>query len=196
MVFRNRKKTAEITLPKTEEKILEVDASMQGSLVFRDPVNLRINGKFEGTLNTKGSLIIGENAKVKADIIGENIIVSGKVTGNVIASNTLTLTRAAYLAGDIRTTRLTIEDGAILQGKCQMSQINLKEKEISRTIEEETRMTVEELAKYLEVDTDSVIDWAKKGRIPAQREGNLWNFDRNRIDAWIASEKIDKKQEK
>lgn len=196
MVFRNRKKPVETIIPKTEEKLLDVDASMQGSLVFRDTVNLRINGKFEGTLNTKGNLTIGENAKIKADIVGENIIVSGKVVGNVIASNTLTLTRTAYLAGDIRTTRLSIEDGAILQGKCQMSQINLKEKELSRAIEEEIRMTVEELAKYLEVDTDSVIDWAKKGRIPAQREGNLWNFDRNRIDAWIASEKIDKKQEK
>lgn len=195
MAFGSKKKATEVTAPKTEEKILDVDASMQGSLIFRDPVNLRINGRFEGTLNIKGSLVIGENARVKADIVGENITVSGKVTGNVIASNTLTLTRTAYLSGEIRTTRLSVEDGAILQGKCQMSQINLKEKE-SRPAEENTSMTTEELSKYLEVDTDSVIEWAKKGRIPAQREGNFWNFDRNRIDAWIASEKTDRKQEK
>jgi len=41
------------------EKILDVDASMQGTLAFKDPVNLRINGKFDGKLDTKGSLTIG-----------------------------------------------------------------------------------------------------------------------------------------
>ena len=44
-----------------KEKILDVDASMQGTLSFKDPVNLRINGKFEGKLQTKGSLTIGEH---------------------------------------------------------------------------------------------------------------------------------------
>ena len=48
------------------EKTLDVDASMQGSLIFKDPVNLKINGRFEGTLNTKGNLMIGEHATVNA----------------------------------------------------------------------------------------------------------------------------------
>ena len=59
------------------EKILDVDAAMQGSLIFKDPVNLRINGRFEGTLNTKGSLMIGENAVVDADISGDSIVIAG-----------------------------------------------------------------------------------------------------------------------
>jgi len=58
-----------------EEKFLDVSAAMQGSLAFSDPVNLRINGKFEGTLTTKGKLVVGRNADVKADIIGENVMV-------------------------------------------------------------------------------------------------------------------------
>ena len=44
----------------SDEKVLEVDASMTGTLTFKDPVNLRINGRFDGTLDTKGSLTIGE----------------------------------------------------------------------------------------------------------------------------------------
>ena len=67
------------------EKVLDVDASMEGSLIFKDPVNLRINGRFEGTLNTKGSLMIGENAVVIADISGDTIFIAGKVNGNVHA---------------------------------------------------------------------------------------------------------------
>ncbi|MFA6610525.1 MAG: polymer-forming cytoskeletal protein, partial [Candidatus Omnitrophota bacterium] len=58
-----------------EEKILDVDAAMQGSLIFKDPVNLRINGRFEGLLNTKGNLMIGEAAAVNADITGDSIII-------------------------------------------------------------------------------------------------------------------------
>ena len=64
MAFKDRHK---------EEKILDVDAAMSGSLTFRDPVNLRINGKFEGTLETRGTLVIGPSAVVKANIICDYI---------------------------------------------------------------------------------------------------------------------------
>ena len=65
---------------KNEKKILDVDASMQGTLTFKDPVNLRINGDFEGKLDTKGILTISANAFVRADINGDEIVISGKVT--------------------------------------------------------------------------------------------------------------------
>jgi len=47
---------------------------MQGNLSFKDPVNLRINGRFEGNLEVRGTLAIGSTAIVKADILGDNII--------------------------------------------------------------------------------------------------------------------------
>ena len=85
---------------KTEEKILDVDASMQGTLSFKDPVNLRINGKFEGTLGTKGNLTIGPSAIVLADISGDNITIGGKVKGRVTAREKLTLLPTAVLEGE------------------------------------------------------------------------------------------------
>ncbi len=67
MAFRNRRREKEQPTEVVEQKkILDVDASMQGSLTFRDPVNLRINGKFEGSLDTKGELTVGENAHIQA----------------------------------------------------------------------------------------------------------------------------------
>ncbi|MBN2097710.1 MAG: polymer-forming cytoskeletal protein [Candidatus Omnitrophica bacterium] len=189
MAFRNKRKDEEHLAPALEEKkILDVDASMQGSMVFRDPVNLRINGKFEGTLDTKGSLTIGEKAEVQANIIGEDIIIAGKVLGNVTSSNSLALTATAHLEGDIRTPSLSIAQGAVFQGKCQME--SRKDQRVSSATMQQAVMSVEELAKYLEVDSASVLDWAKNGRIPAQKEGSSWRFDRNKIDIWIASEKI------
>lgn len=183
-----KKKGKEEPIERVEKvKILDVDASMQGSLTFRDPVNLRINGKFEGSLDTKGNLTIGENAQVRANIVGEDIVISGKVTGGVAASGSLGLTSSAHLIGDIRTPKLSVVEGAFFQGRCEMS---AKEAKVSRSTMQEAMMTVDELARYLEVDSASITDWAKAGKIPSQKEGTSWKFDRSQIDAWIASEKI------
>ena len=73
------------------DRILDVDASMQGSMVFKDSVNLRINGRFEGTLNTKGNLMISEHAVVNADILGESIVIAGRVNGTIQALKELRL---------------------------------------------------------------------------------------------------------
>ena len=51
-------------------------------------------------------------------------------------------------------------------------------------------MTAEELAKYLEVETSMVSEWANSGRLPAVKEKDIWKFERNKIDEWIANGKV------
>jgi len=159
------------------ERILEVDASMQGTLSFKDPVNLRINGKFEGILNTKGMLTIGPGANVTAEITGDVIIIEGRVCGKITARETLELLPGAIIDGDIYPVRLIISEGGILNGKCQM----LGE-----------FLNAEELAKYLEVDLDSLLEWANQGKIPAVKQDNNWKFERKAVDFWVSSGKIGK----
>ena len=161
------------------EKWLEVDASMTGTLTFKDPVNLQINGRFEGTLYTKGNLSIGERAQVKATIHGEAVIVSGTIEGSVTASR-VELLSSARVTGKISSPRVVMHEGAILQGALDMvgSQGG------------RSWMTVEELARYLEVDAGTVSQWAQTGRLPAQRENDEWRFDRAKIEEWLAHEKI------
>ncbi|MDD5155318.1 MAG: polymer-forming cytoskeletal protein [Candidatus Omnitrophica bacterium] len=160
-----------------EEKVLDVDASMQGTLSFKDPVNLRINGKFEGILNTRGNLTIGSTAIVFADISGDNIIVGGRVKGKITARERLTLLPTAIIEGDIYPVRLNIAEGAILEGICTMLH---------------DFMNSEELARYLEVDLKSILDWANSGRVPGSKEGEDWKFERKAIDSWVASGKIER----
>ncbi len=162
---------------KQEKKLLDVDASMQGTLAFKDPVNLRINGNFDGKLDTKGSLAIGENASVRADIRGDEIVIGGKVTGNIIASNSLKVLSTAHIVGDIITPSLSVDEGAVIHGKCQMltGKGNI--------------FNIEELARYLEVEVSNILDWANSGKIPAFKEGNDWKFERPKIEEWVAKEK-------
>lgn len=162
---------------KQEEKILDVDASMQGTLSFKDAVNLRINGKFEGSLETKGNLTVGPTAVVAANIIGDNIIVGGRVKGKIIAKERLTLLPSAIVEGDIYPCRLNVAEGAVLEGRCYMLHDLLNS---------------EELARYLEVDHSSIMEWANSGKVPGLKEDGDWKFERKAIDSWVASGKLGK----
>ena len=160
---------------KIEEKLLDVDASMQGSLSFKDPVNLRINGRFEGTLDVKGALTIGSTAMVRADIVGDNVIIGGRVRGKIIAKDMLVLLSTAIVEGEVFPVKLSVEEGAIFDGKCSMLHDFL---------------TAEELARYLEVDLNSIMEWANSGKIPGIKQDKNWRFERKNVDAWISAGQI------
>lgn len=156
---------------KEDEKFLDVNATMQGSLIFSDPVNLRINGKFEGNLNTKGNLVIGRSAQVNADIEGENITIAGSVKGKIKASGVFKLTSTAYVNADITTQRICIEEGAVFNGKCHMAG---------------GRISLDELSEYLSIEGAKIKEWVENGKIPAEKEGDKLMFDRQDVESWIA----------
>ncbi len=163
------------------EKVLDINAAIQGSVVFKDPVNLRINGDFTGQLDTKGFLSIGENANIKANISGDNITVAGMVRGNITAAESLTIIAPAHIVGDIRTPSLSVSDGAILNGRIAMTgDVPLAPEYLS----------VREVARYLEVEDAVLIEWAKGNKIPAVFENNEWKFKRDEINLWVQKEKI------
>ncbi|MCK5306618.1 MAG: polymer-forming cytoskeletal protein [Candidatus Omnitrophica bacterium] len=165
--------------------VLDMDASMQGSLVFKDHVDLKISGKFEGSLEVKGSLTVGEMAVVNAEIKGEEITISGKVMGDISATSRLSLTGTARIIGDISTPVLEVQEGAVLQGNCQM----LTQEQKAGSIKKQA-LNCQQLAEYLEVGLNEVDEWIKNHKIPAFKENNEWKFDKAKIDAWVATEKI------
>ena len=169
---------------KAVEKVLDVDASMQGSLVFKDPVNLRINGKFDGTLNTRGNLTIGENAAIKASIIGENVIVAGEVTGDISAKTSLKIIPPARVIGNVETPTLNIVEGAVLQGNCQMIT------GIKSTAKNRDYLSTDEVAIYLDIEPSLVLKWVNNGRLPGVKDKDTWRFERTKIDQWVVNEKI------
>lgn len=167
-----------------EEKILDVDASMQGTIAFKDPVNLRINGSFEGKLDTRGNLTIGENAKVKANIEGDRIIVAGKVTGDITAAKSVSVIAPAVIKGNITTPRLSVTEGAVIEGQLSMLSGNPTGEGSDVT------MTLRDVAKYLEVEAKIVESWAQKSKIPAKHENGNWFFSKSAVDRWIQEENV------
>lgn len=92
---------------------------------------LRVDGHLVGTVSSEsGTLIIGTNGQVDANVAVAAAMVNGTVNGDIVATEKLQLGRTARVLGNIQCPRLIIEEGAILEGSCSM----LKARE---TLEEE-----------------------------------------------------------
>ena len=163
---------------KGEEKILEVNAEMQGELTFKDPVNLVINGTFQGRLNVRGQLSIGERANVKAEIWGEDIVIAGKVEGKITAEKRIRLVPPADIKGEIRTPLLVVEEGAVLNGNCIMGE------------RKSNYLSLEEMAGYLQIDKETLLKWAEEKKVPVIREGGNYYIDKTEVESWLSQEKV------
>jgi cytoskeletal protein CcmA (bactofilin family) len=84
--------------------------------------DIRIDGTLSGNLATKGKVVIGPTGKVKGEIICKNSEVSGSIEGKIIVSQLLILKASSKILGDIATSKLSIEPGALFSGNCKMSE--------------------------------------------------------------------------
>src|SRR5215469_16074652 len=79
--------------------------------------DLYLDGEIEGTINLRDhKLVIGPNGKIKATITARDIVLHGRVEGNLTASDRVELKRNCTLIGDVSTQRIVIEDGAFFKG--------------------------------------------------------------------------------
>ena len=102
--------------------IIGEDSHFKGSLNTQKSV--RIEGSFEGEINSQGEIFIGEHSKVKANIFGKTIIIAGEIVGNVEAASGLKITKTGKVYGDITGDQLIIDEGAIYKGNVNMDIIS------------------------------------------------------------------------
>ncbi len=85
--------------------------------------DLIVDGRVEGTVTLSESrLTIGPNANVAADLSARDVLILGQVQGNVVASGRVELRAGCTMEGDIRATRLSVEDNAVFRGKVDLTQ--------------------------------------------------------------------------
>jgi cytoskeletal protein CcmA (bactofilin family) len=83
--------------------------------------DIRIDGSLTGNLNTKGKVVIGQTGKVSGEVICKNSEVSGTIEGKIAVNQLLILKASSKIFGDIVTSKLSIEPGAVFSGNCKMS---------------------------------------------------------------------------
>jgi cytoskeletal protein CcmA (bactofilin family) len=100
-------------------------ANIGKSIVFKGELtgdeDLEIEGSIEGRIDLpKGQLTIGAHGRVKAEISAKAVVIIGKVTGNVTATERLEVQSSGIVEGDIRAPRLLIQEGAVVNGGIEM----------------------------------------------------------------------------
>jgi cytoskeletal protein CcmA (bactofilin family) len=87
---------------------------LEGKLTFSGTV--RVDATFQGSIVTDGVLVVGEGAKVDAEISCGTVVVEGEVNGNIVASAAVELRPTSRLHGDVETPSLSIDRGALFEG--------------------------------------------------------------------------------
>lgn len=99
--------------------ILNSDVEIKGNLKFSGELNF--SGKLDGEIQSEGALHLGDEAVVRGNINLQSVILRGKVSGNVSAKERIEIKAKGELFGDIRASKLVIEEGATFVGRCDVN---------------------------------------------------------------------------
>lgn len=105
--------------PNAGKNVLGPDVEIKGNLKFAG--ELTFEGKLDGEVQSEGALNLGDSAVVNGNINAQSVVVRGKVTGNVNAKERIEIKAKAELFGDIRATKLVIEEGVTFVGKTEVN---------------------------------------------------------------------------
>lgn len=104
---------------------LGAGTNYSGKLNFKGAV--RIDGSFQGEVESDGTLVVGKEAQVDGQVRVDQLILSGKLRGEVRANSRVVLHKTADLQGDLNTPILVIEEGAVLEGRVTMGHADTAE---------------------------------------------------------------------
>ena len=104
--------------------VIGEETSIKG--VMHTQRSIRIEGTFEGEVNSRGEIFIGQNSTVNAQVFGKDVVVAGEVVGNIEARKSLHILKTGRVYGDISGDQLKIEEGGIYKGKVNMDVISSK----------------------------------------------------------------------
>ncbi len=122
---------------------------------------LRVDGHLTGRVSSEdGTLIMGSTGRIDANIQVAAATINGTVNGDIVATERLELGRTAHVVGNIQTPRLSMDDGAILEGNCGMMKARetmekrIAEANASQVASESAPFQQDEPNDYLELNDD------------------------------------------
>lgn len=101
-----------------ERNIIGTNTSIVGDIISEG--DFRIDGKVEGTVKTKGRVIIGKSGTAIGKVTCTNADIEGKFSGELFVENLLTLKATAKISGDVVISKLSVEPGAEFNATCSM----------------------------------------------------------------------------
>ena len=105
---------------KEVETIIGPTVKVDGNFVGQG--NVVVEGVVKGSLKTKKNLKVGPEAKIMANVMANSALVAGEIKGNIKVDDALEIKSTARVSGDIEAKSLSVEKGAVINGKCSMLQ--------------------------------------------------------------------------
>jgi cytoskeletal protein CcmA (bactofilin family) len=102
--------------------ILGPESSFEGKLSFDGTV--RIDGRFKGEIQTENILVIGQSARVEAQLAVGSVVINGEVTGDVVAKHSIEIHAPGKLRGNMVTPQLIITKDVLFDGTCKMEGVS------------------------------------------------------------------------
>jgi len=131
------------------ETVMGANSTFEGTFISH--ANVRLDGTFTGKVDIDGNALIGETAKITADISAKNISIAGAVRGNVTGKKVQIL-RTGRVWGDITSTALSTEEGAFIDGK-----ISMVSKEAGHATQETSAVVVSAESPVIEAPAPDVL---------------------------------------
>jgi cytoskeletal protein CcmA (bactofilin family) len=103
----------------SSKNVLNSDAEIKGSLRFAG--EMTFDGKLDGDIQSDGTLNLGDNSVINGNLNVNNIVVRGKINGNIIAREKVDIKMKTELFGDVRAAKLVIEEGVTFVGKTEVN---------------------------------------------------------------------------
>jgi len=100
------------------DTLIGARTALEGNLESEGGV--RVDGKLKGDLKAGGDVSVGPEATITGNIYGHNVVLSGRVEGNIYANGILRLLSKARLHGNVQAYGLVADEGGILHGKCNI----------------------------------------------------------------------------
>ena len=100
--------------------ILGKGSVIEGKITIKNSV--RVDGRVVGEISSTGTITVGEKGEVEGDIIAQRAVIGGKVKGTISASLKTILESQSVFIGDLSTAKLTIDEGAMFEGRCLMTE--------------------------------------------------------------------------
>lgn len=104
------------------ESLISQGTEIKGKIIAQG--SIRVDGIIDGEIDVKGDLIVGEKGMIKGEIKVENITLGGTIEGNVQARGRFEITSTGIMNGDVVSSIISIDEGAVLDGTSKMARPN------------------------------------------------------------------------
>lgn len=115
-MFKGKKQTID---PNTTDTLIGEGSVFEGNI--KSEATIRVEGQITGDITCSGDVIISEKGVVRSDIIARNVVIAGKVYGDITAKEKISIVASGQLYGNLHTQSFTIEEGGVFEGTSKMN---------------------------------------------------------------------------